>query len=61
MRTITAVALALTMVFAVASANATTHKKHRRHHAAASTKSTKEAPKDTTKEAAPKADAGKTK
>ncbi len=53
MRTITAVALALAMVFAVTNANATTHHK-KKHHAASSTKSTK-----STKEAAPKGDAGK--
>ena len=47
MRTITAVALALTMLFTVASANATTHKK--KHHAS-STSSTKDAaPKGDTK------------
>ena len=54
MRTITAVALALTMLFAVSNAaNATTHKKHR-HHAASTKKDTsKDATKDTTKEKAP--------
>jgi hypothetical protein len=55
MRTITAVALALTMLFAVASANATTTHKHKKHH---STKSTKDASKDTAK-AAPKDKAAK--
>jgi hypothetical protein len=49
MRTITALAMALTMLFAVTNAaNATTHKK--KHHAAQGSK------KDTTKEAAPAKD-----
>jgi hypothetical protein len=48
MRTITAVALALTMLFTVASANATTH--HKKKHHASSTSSTKDAaPKGDTK------------
>jgi hypothetical protein len=54
MRTIAAVALALTMLFTVANAYATTHKKHH-HHAAAKgdqKDATKEAPK-AAKEKAP--------
>lgn len=47
MRTITAVALALTMLFTVASANATTHKRHRRH--STKTAEQKDATKDTAK------------
>jgi hypothetical protein len=52
MRTIAAVALALTMLFTVASANATTHKK--KHHHTTTTKgdTTKDAPK-ASKEKAP--------
>ena len=53
MRTITAVALALTMLFTAASAHAT----HKKKHHAASTTSTK----DATKDAAPKGDAKATK
>ena len=47
MRTFTALALALAMLFTVAGANATTHKKKKHHSTTSSTK----------KEAAPKADA----
>jgi hypothetical protein len=42
MRTFTAIALALGMLFTVTTANATTHKKHK-HHASSTTK------KDTSK------------
>ncbi len=50
MRTITAVALALSMLFTVAAANATTHKKHRRH-SSKSSQQQKDASKDTAKAA----------
>ena len=51
MRTFTAIALALGMLFTVVTANAaTTHKKHRRHHAASTekgaTKDTDKTPKE---------------
>jgi hypothetical protein len=52
MRTFTAIALALGMLFTVATANAaTTHKKHKKHAATAqgdktATKDTKPAPKE---------------
>jgi hypothetical protein len=54
MRTLTAIALATAMLFTVANANATTHKK-KKHHAQASQK-TEKAPKAETKapEKAPK-------
>ena len=52
MRTFTAIALALSMLFTVATANATTHKK--KHHAAQGSKSTtKDAGKAAPKEKAP--------
>ena len=50
MRTFTAIALALGMLFTVANAHATTHKK--KHHATSTKKSTKEGDKT----AAPKED-----
>lgn len=56
MRTFTAIALALGMLFTVATAHATTHKKHK-HHAASTKKSTKEGDKT----AAPKEKAPATK
>ncbi len=51
MRTFTAIALALGMLFAVTTAQATTHKKHK-HHATSTKKSSKEGDKT----AAPKED-----
>jgi hypothetical protein len=54
MRTFTAIALALSMLFTVATANATTTHKKKKHHAAQGSKSTtKDSTKATPKEKAP--------
>lgn len=54
MRTITAVALSLAMLFTVATAHATTSKKHHRKHHAASTEKKADAEKPAaTKDKAP--------
>ncbi len=53
MRTLTALAVAMALVFSVASANATTHHKKKRHHAASTQQ------KGEKGEKAPKADTGK--
>ncbi len=54
MRTFTAIALALGMLFTVTTANAVTHKKHKRHAASTEHKdATKDAGKAAPKEKAP--------
>jgi hypothetical protein len=53
MRTLTAIALAITMLAGVTAANATTHKKHHGKKHQASTSDTKGADKGGSKEKAP--------
>jgi hypothetical protein len=60
MRTFTAIAMALSLLFTVATANATTHKKHTTKKHASTAQGDKTASKDTGK-AAPKEKAPATK